>query len=181
MTLSRILFSVLALSVCLPAFGDKVKVFPNKKANMASYKSYSWIGVRLVTKTGIKDNDPEVAPLMEKAIDTEMTSRGFTKVPKGGDLEIGVLGRRDGSSTSEYMLNPGGYLGPYGAVIGVVNTYNNMGTLIFGFTDPKTKEFAWAAAFHFDLKKVKSVQDIPPVVDRSVREVFKKFPVKAGQ
>jgi hypothetical protein len=81
---SRALIGVALFAACL-CFG-KVKVQFDKKIDFSRYKTYQWFPPRVLTKSGIQEDDPTVSPLIRAAVNREMTRRNLTEVPSGGDL-----------------------------------------------------------------------------------------------
>ena len=61
----------------------EVKVFPSKKYKISSYKTYELLSTRIMTPQGIIEDDPDVAPLIKKAVKSWLDKKGYTEVAAG--------------------------------------------------------------------------------------------------
>src|ERR1041385_7290857 len=61
------LISVWALA-SLPCLAGSVKSWVGKDADFSRYKTYEWLPVRVLTKTGVVENDEVAAPLIRAAV-----------------------------------------------------------------------------------------------------------------
>src|SRR5262245_48288446 len=74
-----------AVPVCS---GADLKVAIGPGADFARYKTYQWLPPRVLTKTGVVENDPVLTPLIKDAINRQLIQRGLTEVAEGGDLQV---------------------------------------------------------------------------------------------
>ena len=157
--------------------GD-VKVFPVPKTDYAAYKTYNWLPPRLLTASGLVEDDPTIAPLIKKAVNRELAKKGFTEVPSGGSVQIVSIGM----STGTLMLD--GFLATYGfdaywgvttANITPVTSYNREGTLAVALIDPKTKKGIWCGMATEALGRPGRTEK---AIDSAAERMFKKYPPK---
>jgi len=159
----------------------KVKFDYDRQANFASYKTYTWLPPRILKKTGIDEGDDIVAPYIKKAVNREMTRRGFTEAPDG-QVQISAWAFADAVPHVDALIYPGYGLGPggvpainIGAAPTTLGRYNKSGTVLVNLIDASTKKSIWGAIASGDLPKKSQIQD---KVDKAVREMFEKYPIK---
>ncbi len=158
----------------LPA---KVKVFQKDKKALARCKTYQWEPVRLVTKKGIVDDDPEFTPVLKQAINRQMAAKGYTEVAKDGEMRLLAAGLRVTSSQLEGFLVSWGfdfYWGYYGVnTVSPVSRINHEGTLVVGLLDAETKQILWNGYATEALGGPGSVKE---TIEKIVSRLFKKLP-----
>src|SRR5215472_18995716 len=86
----RIVFLTLPAILLLPfpAAAGEVQAFPAKGADLAVYKTYRMLPTRVLTKAGVKEDDPDISPLINDALKRELAKKGLTEVPEGADMEV---------------------------------------------------------------------------------------------
>ena len=68
---------LLSATLAIPGFGGKVKTAIGKDVDLASYKTYQWLPVKVLTKTGLVEDEPEVTPAVRAAVNRELAARGL--------------------------------------------------------------------------------------------------------
>ena len=175
---------ILGLAATLTAvlcFG-KVKVQANKNVDLSRYKTYQWYPPRVLTKAGIREDDPTVAPLIKAAVNLQLQRRGLTEVESGGELQISSWALSESIPNIDALIYPGGVRVPAGSMIDPVQApiasvgrYNKQGTIVINLIDAATKTSAWAALATSSYSDVNHLQG---PIDKAVSDIFKKYPVK---
>lgn len=170
---------VIALSavVCL----GKVKTQVNKNVDLAHYKTYQWYPPRVLTKRGIVENDPTVAPLIRAAVNRELAKRNLTEVETGADLLVSTGALSESIPNIDALIYPGGAL-PAGSLIDPVQSpiasvgrYNKQGTVVVNLIDAATKTSAWVA---LSTSSYTDVNNLSGPINKAVSDMFKKYPIK---
>src|SRR5271157_784928 len=80
---------VLLISVCLmpPLHAAKIQAFAGKHADFAHYKTYQWLPPRVMTKSGLDENNP-ANPVLKESIGRQLSQKGLNEVADGADLQI---------------------------------------------------------------------------------------------
>src|SRR4051812_2746781 len=78
-----------------PCLGAKARVQVGVGADFARYKTYTWLPPKILTKTGIVENDPVLAPAIKSAVNAQLLKKGLTEVAEGGDLQIATLALKE--------------------------------------------------------------------------------------
>ena len=162
-------------AILTPLFARTVKTEVGYgNPDFAGYKTYQFLGVKLLGKTGIVDNDPVVAPAAKQAVTDQLTARGLTEVPEGGDLQVSILVFTDYFPQMEAAIFANGIPYLYGTPIATMGRYNKQGTLAVNLIDSHTKKFAWAGycTESLDNKQGSGVKKIP----KAAANIFKKYP-----
>ena len=170
----RIGLLTLAGAVLLhPCYAAKVRTQLGANADFARYKTYRWLPPKALTKTGVVENDPVIAPAIKDAVNQQLRQHGLTEVTEGGDLEVssGVL--NEFIPQVEAVL----FAGPdlmYDTPIATMGRYNRTGTLVVNLIDPKTKKSAWVGMVQdsIDNKPGAGLKKLPS----AAAKLFKKFP-----
>src|SRR5215472_17846661 len=159
----------------------KVKFDYDRQGNFASYKTYTWLPPRILKKSGIDEGDDVVAPFIKRAVNREMTRRGFTEAPDG-QVQISAWAFADAVPNVDALIYPGYGLGPggvpainIGAPPTTIGRYNKSGTVFVNLIDASTKKSIWWAIGSGDLPKKSQLKD---KVDKAVGEMFEKYPIK---
>lgn len=175
----RALLLVAALGADL-CFG-KVKVQADKNIDLSRYKTYEWYPPRVLTKKGILDDDPTVAPLIRAAVNRELTRRNLSEVSSGGDLRISSWALSESIPNIDALIYPGGALpagsmiDPVQAPIASMGRYNKQGTILINLIDAATKKSAWAG---LSTSSYSDVNNLGGTIDKAVANIFKKYPIK---
>ena len=73
--------------------GSAVKAFGAKDADYSYYKTFHWLPSKMLTKAGVVEDDPTVAPRIAKSVKSQLAKKGLTEVAQGADLTRRHLGR----------------------------------------------------------------------------------------
>ena len=119
--------------------------------NFRNYKTWSWLPDQPTDSEGgpAQGYQSFLDKRIRTAVEREMTSKGLTKVEKGGDLYVAYSAKvEDKQRTNNGAYGPYGY--PYWYGYGYGGLYNRgfvteykAGTVIIDFVDARRKELAW--------------------------------------
>ncbi len=170
-----ILLSILCAAICGPCFGRNVQTATGTNIDMSRYKTYQWLPPKVLTKTGVVENDPVVAPAIKAAVNRELAAKGLKEVAEGGDLLVSALALRSASPQLEAVLFPVTAVNlDFSTPIATMGRYNHEGTLAVNLIDAKTQKFAWfgMATESIDNKPGAGVKKLP----KAAAAIFKKYP-----
>ena len=170
----HIVLAGLLTATCLLA---KTVVDYDHSASFSKYHTYSWIGVNV--------EEPLWKDRVTKAIDTQLSAKGWSKVESGGDASISAVGSTATERTLDTWYSGGfgggwahrgwwGVGGPGFATTTVEST--PVGTLHIDIFDSQTKKVVWHAVCSDTLTGNPDKNE--KRLDKAVAEVFKKFPPK---
>jgi|HubBroStandDraft_4_1064222.scaffolds.fasta_scaffold209136_1 hypothetical protein len=139
-------------------------------ADFSHYHTYSWIGVK--AGNGLWQDR------ITSAVDNQLTAKGWTKVPSGGDASVSALGRVTEQDTMEtfYSGFPGwgwrGWAGMGTATTSVIP--EKVGNLTVDIFDGSSKQLIWRGS------SSEAVSSKPEKSDKKMEEavgkMFKNFP-----
>lgn len=142
-------------------------------ARFSEYKTYEWLPPRILTRSGLIENDDTISPVVRRALDRELAKQGLMQVAEGADLQVSTLAFRESIPQVEALVYPGGIPGTVGMPITIVGRYNHQGTLVINLIDTATKKSAWAALATDSLGKPDQLES---KVNKAVANMFKKYP-----
>lgn len=147
--------------------------------NFSGYKTYTWLPPKVLANTGVEENDPEYAPLIKAAVDRELSQKGLTEVPTGGDLEVATLALARSIPQLEGYIFTGVPADFFTYATATVGRYNREGTLVVNLIDARTQTSAWCgmATETIDTNKGGGKKKIGP----AAAKLFKKYPKTAAQ
>jgi hypothetical protein len=160
----------------LAVAGD-VAAYPAPNINLASYKTFKILPVKLMTKSGLQENEPTISPFIVAALRRELTAKGLTEVAENPDLEIASLGTAVSVPQLEAVIYS--YLYSYDtSIIGTsplatIGRYNREGTLYVNMIDPRLKKGAWLGISTRALNKPSKIEGD---IDKAMQAMFKKYP-----
>ena len=171
-----ILYSLVALLVFAACSSIDVSYDYDKDANFTSYKTYGYTQEALALGIGDLNRDR-----LLKAIDAEMTARGFTKSDSPDALVDLIVKAQE--RTQATATNTGGYYGRYGWGGGMSTTTINYdqyvdGTLFVNFIDKSTEKMVWQGRATKTLDESASPEKKETNIKNAVKMIFTKFPVK---
>ena len=165
-----ILWSAVALATA--AFAQHVAVDYDRAANFKQIKTYSW--AKLHTTDAITDNR------VKEAIDQELTAKGWSQLPSGGDVALVVVEQTSVREQYDSFYNGFGGRRWGGGMVDETTTVENyeVGTLIVSMFDGNSKQLIWRGTASGDVsdnsrKKVKNLAKV-------VQKMFKNFPPNAA-
>src|SRR5713226_4431563 len=95
---SRIAASVgLTLILATVSFAQDVKSDYDHNANFAQYKTFSW--------EKVQTKDPLMVDRIKDAVNTALSSKGWTLVPSGGDVEVFAVETTQDQQTLDTFYN----------------------------------------------------------------------------
>jgi len=145
------------------------------KADFGKYHSYSWIGIRAGNSLW-QDR-------IKQAVDSALSSRGFSQAPSGGDMSVSAFGRTAERDTLQTFYDGfpgwGWRAGWWGGGIGTATTEvipERVGNLTVDAFDGQTKQLV----FRGEASEVLSgdPQKNEKKMDNAVMDMFKKWPAK---
>jgi Domain of unknown function (DUF4136) len=156
---------VIALTTAV--FADHVAVDYDHAANFNQIKTYSWSKVQ--TANSIWDDR------VKDAIDKELTAKGCTQVPSGGNVSLVAVEKT--SIHQQYDTFYDGFGGwrwrGMGDATTTVDNYK-VGTLIVSMFDGNSKQLIWRGASSSDLSG--NPEKNTKKLDQDVQKMFKHFP-----
>jgi hypothetical protein len=156
---------VIALTTAV--FADHVAVDYDHAANFNQIKTYSWSKVQ--TANSIWDDR------VKDAIDKELTAKGWTQVPSGGNVSLVAVEKT--SVHQQYDTFYDGFGGwrwrGMGDATTTVDNYK-VGTLIVSMFDGNSKQLIWRGASSSDLSG--NPEKNTKKLDQDVQKMFKHFP-----
>lgn len=164
---------IVLLSLFVTSCGTvQVSTDYDRSANFATYKTYA-IHQKGLDKLKVNDLDKN---RLVKAIDTQMATKGFTKVASGADLVVNILT----SSKEQISVNNdnwgygwGGYYGGYYGGMNNVSSYQS-GTIIIDIIDDKNNILVWqGVGADFNLSNVSAKAEKIP---KAIQEILSNFP-----
>jgi Domain of unknown function (DUF4136) len=147
-----------------------VKTDYSHSVDWSRYKTYSWIKVSV--------EDPLWQDRVTRAVDTQLTAKGWTKVPDGGDASVAAYGSTKTQKTLQTWYDGfGGGWFWHGFGDGLATTTvqeTPVGTLMVDIFDSSTKKLIWRGVAS-DTLSGKPEKD-EKKMDKTVAEMFKNFP-----
>ena len=156
---------VIALTTAV--FADHVAVDYDHATNFNQIKTYSWSKVH--TANSIWDDR------VKDAIDKELTAKGWTQVPSGGNVSLVAVEKT--SIHQQYDTFYDGFGGwRWGGLGDATTTVDNykVGTLIVSMFDGNSKQLIWRGASSSDLSG--NPEKNTKKLDQDVQKMFKHFP-----
>lgn len=168
--------AMLVALLLMPSWAEKVKIYIGKDVDFSQYKTYQWLPPRVLAKTGVVENDPEISPVIKDAVNRELTARGFREVSEGGDLQVSTAALAESIPQMEYLIFPDRMAYNYETPLTSVGRYNRQGTLVVNLIDSRTNKSAWAGLAR------ETIDNHPGAGKEKIGKVtarlFSKFPVK---
>jgi hypothetical protein len=157
-------------------FGE-VKTFVSKDVDFTRYRTYRWLPTRVLTKSGIVENEPTLSPIIEAAVKQELAKTGLTEVSQGADVEISTGALTESIPQLEAVFYGPIMLGPattWGETpVATLSRYNKQGSLLLNMIDVRTNRSAWMAIATKALGKPSQNET---AIHKAAAEMFKKYP-----
>jgi len=168
---------ILIASVLNPCLA-KIKTFANPAIDLSTYKTYQWLPPKILTNTGIVENDPTVAPAIKNAVNRELRARGLVEVEQGGELLVATCALASYSLQLEALIFPGvvGANETFASPIVTMGRYNREGTFAVNLIEATTNKSAWVGLITDSIndKPGSGVKKLPKAAAR----LFAKYPLK---
>jgi hypothetical protein len=158
-------FALLSVCVALAA----VKTDYSHSTDFSRYKTYSW--------TKVQASDSLWQDRVQRAVDQELTAKGWMKVPSGGDVSVAAFG----STHDQQRLNTfydnlgGGWF--WGGLDGMSTTTTEnvpVGSLVVDLFDSQSKKLIFRGTAS-DVLSDKSDRN-EKKMEKEVGDMFKHFP-----
>jgi hypothetical protein len=148
------------------AFSREVVTDYDHHADFNHYKTYSWAKVE--TPDTLWDQR------VKDAIDKELSAKGWTQVPEGGDVSIVAVGTtHERQSLETFYTGMGWRWHGFGDAITEVHPYK-VGTLIVDMFDTSNKNLIWRGSAN-DVLSSKPDKNIKEL-EKDVHKMFEHFP-----
>jgi Domain of unknown function (DUF4136) len=162
----------LILALAAASFAQDVKSDYDHSANFGQYKTFSW--------EKVQTKDPLMVDRIKDAVNSALTSKGWTLVPSGGDVEVFAIETTQNQQTLDTFYNGfgggrrwGGFGGGFGDATTTVETYK-VGTLVVDLFDAKTEKLIWRSSASDTLSS--NADKNTKNLDKGVNKMFQHFP-----
>ena len=166
----------LLISTSALVLAGDVGAFPANGVDLNAYKTYKILPPKVMTKSGLQEDEPTVGPLVREALRRELSSKGLTEVTGQADLEIASLVTAVSIPQIEALI----YSWTYDttsiagtAPLATLGRYNREGTLYVNFIDPRAKKSVWLGISSRALGKPSSREKD---INKAAGAMFKKYP-----
>ena len=168
--MKRYVANFLLLLACACVVLATVKTDYSHSADFGHYRTYSWIKVSV--------EDPLWEDRVTRAVDSQLSAKGWMKVPDGGDAAVAAYGStRTQKTLQTWYEGFGGGWHWHGFGDGLATTTEEdtpVGTLMVDIFDSATQKLIWRGVAT-DTLSGKPEKD-EKKMDKAVAEMFKKFP-----
>jgi len=155
---------------------QQVKTDYDHSANFGQYKTYSW--------EKVQTKDPLLVERIEDAVNTDLSAKGWSLVPSGGDVEVFAVETTQDQQTLDTFYDGfgggrrwSGFCGGFGDATTTVETYK-VGTLVIDLFDAKTMQLIWRSSSSDALSN--DANKNTKNLDKGVTKMFKHFPPNAS-
>jgi len=163
-------FAVLGLGLLLA----EINVDYNHSADFGSLKTYSWLKADA--------GNPLWADRIREAVDRELTAKGLTMQPNGGDMAVAAFGRTKEELTYNTFydtLGGGWFWHGFGTTATTTVQQTPVGTLTVDLFDGNSKKLIWRGV------ATKTLSEKPEKNEKKLNDavggLFKKFPPSKGE
>jgi hypothetical protein len=165
-TLGLALASLLATA----AAAQKITTESSPDANLASYKTFTWLKEPNVT-------DPLMKQRIVDDVNRQLQAKGLQRVDNGGDLAVAAhMATQTQKTLNTFYDGFGGgwrWGGGFGSSTTMVNTYQE-GTLVVDLFEAKTKQAIWRGTATQTVSKNPQTQ--AKNIDKAAQKLFSKYP-----
>ena len=155
------------------SFAQQVKTDYDRSVNFSQYQTYSW--------EKVETQDPLWVSRIKSAVDADLTAKGWTQAPSGGNISLVAMETTKNQQTLDTFYNGfgGGWRwGGFGNATTTVDNYQ-VGTLVLDMFDTQTKKLVWRGSASDTLsdKTDKNINNL----DKGVQKMLKHFPPGASK
>jgi len=146
-----------------------VKTDYSHSTDFGRYRTYSWISV--------KAGDSLWQDRITQAVDSQLSAKGWSKVPSGGDASVAAVGATHNQENLQTFYDGFGGWGWRGFGDGLATTTVQnvaVGTLMVDLFDSQTKKLIWRGTSSETLSEKSDKNE--KKLEKSVDEMFKHFP-----
>jgi len=174
----RVLTSGLALliSTSVPTIAGDVSTFPVKGVDLTTYRTYRLLPPKVLTKSGLHEDEPTVGPLIRGALTRELTNKGLIEVSEKADMEVASAATAVSIPQIEALLYSwvaDGTSNIGTAPLATLGRYNKEGTLYVNLIDPRTNRSVWLGISTRALGKPANLEGD---INKAAQAMFKKYP-----
>ena len=159
----------IVLLAATASFAQQVKTDYDRTADFSRYKTYSW--------EKVQTQDQLWVDRIKEAVNADLSAKGLTQVPSGGDIAIVAIEMTQNQRTLNTFYNGfgGGWRwgGGFGDATTTVDNYK-VGTLVVDLFDANSKKLIWRGSASDTLSN-KSDKNIK-ALDKGVEKMFEHFP-----
>jgi hypothetical protein len=158
------------------ALAQHVQTDFDHQANFSQYKTYSW--QEITPANSLWD------ARIKKAVDSQLTAKGWTEVPSGGDVSIVAIKTTQTERTLNTFYNGmgGGWrwrgFGGMGQSTTTEQDYKE-GTLVLDFYEGQTKKLIWRGSAEDTLSD--KAEKNEKKLDKGVAKMLKGFPPNSAK
>ena len=165
------IFVAIILAITTAAFSREIRADFDHHVNFSQYKTYSWAKV--------DTPDPLWNDRVKEAVDRELTAKGWSQVPSGGDVSIVAVGTtREKPTLRTFYDGFDGWLwSGFADATTYVENYTE-GTLVIDMFDANTKKLIWRSSAS-DTLTGKPEKD-EKRLEKAVSKMFEHFPPQVG-
>jgi hypothetical protein len=167
--------TLLGLASSLATGGD-VRTFPARGFALDTYRTFKMLPPKVMTKAGLREDEPTVGPLIAAALRKELLQKGLTEVTAGADLEISSLAAAVSIPQIEVLIYSIAYEGTSiagTAPIASMGRYNKEGTLYVNLIDARANKSAWLGISTRAMGRPDSLEND---INKAAQALFKKYP-----
>jgi Domain of unknown function (DUF4136) len=166
----------LLVSTSAPADAGDVRTFPAKGIDLTVYRTYRLLPPKVLTKTGLHEDEPTVGPLICEALARELAGKGLTARSEGADLEVASAAKSVSIPQIEalvynWIADGASNIGT--APLATLGRYNKEGTLYVNLIDPRTNRSIWLG---ISTRALVDPTNFETDINRAARALFKKYP-----
>jgi hypothetical protein len=154
----------------------KVKILASKKHDITKYETYQWLPPRVMTRQGLLEDDPVLAPIIRQVVNKYLAAKGYREVAEGGELNLLTGGFSETTSQLEGFLVTYGFDYYYGwgpTYASPVTRVNREGTFLVGLIDAKTNQGVWLG---LSTALIGGQKDIDKTINKAASNLLKKLP-----
>jgi len=166
----------LFISTSVSANAGDVSTFPMKGVDLAAYRTYRLLPPKVLTKTGLHEDEPTIGPLIREALARELVGKGLIALAEGADLEVPSAATAVSILQVEALIYSwigGGTsnIGP--APLAILGRYNKEGTLYVNLIDPRTNRSVWLG---ISTRALGNPNNFENDINQAAQALFKKYP-----
>jgi hypothetical protein len=164
------------LSTSAIAVAADVGAFPANGVDLNAYKTYKILPPKVMTSSGIQEDEPTIGPLVREALRRGLTEKGLTEATGQPDLEIASLVTAVSVPQLEAIIYSWTYDGTSiagTAPLATIGRYNREGTLYVNFIDSRKNKGVWLGISTRALGKPSSREKD---INKAAGAMFKKYP-----
>ena len=183
---------VLALVACAVIYAQDVRTNYMPGTDFSKYHTYAWVDdVQGIPALG-GHPDQILDAQVKQAVDSQMASKGFSKVADGGkpDLLLGYqLAIDQEKQINGFGDNMGGWGGPWAGgpwgngfgTFSASTSSNYVGTFVVGMYDPGVKKLVWIGAAQHTIEPSKKQEKNQQRLNKGAQKLLKDFPPRQSK